>query len=98
MRDRLLAPVGRGPTFGPPLDLFMTQTDLAQLDRRRSQESPIYGPEAFEGMRSAGRLTAEALDLLVPHVRPGVTTEFLDQLVFEFAMDHGAYPAPLFYR
>jgi methionyl aminopeptidase len=75
----------------------MTQ-DQTTLDRRRVTEAPLYGPEAFAGMRRAGRLTAEALDLLVEHVRPGVTTEFLDKLVFGFAMDHGAYPAPLLYR
>jgi methionyl aminopeptidase len=75
----------------------MTQ-DQTTLDRRRATEAPLHGPEAFEGMRRAGRLTAEALDLLVEHVRPGVTTEFLDRLVFDFAMDHGAYPAPLLYR
>ena len=49
-------------------------------------------------MRKAGRLTAEALDMLTQHVKPGVTTEALDDLVFEFAMAHGAYPAPLDYR
>ncbi len=49
-------------------------------------------------MRKAGRLTAEALDLLVPHVQPGVTTEELDRLVVEFARDHKAVPAPLNYR
>ena len=75
----------------------MTQ-DQTTLDRRRATEAPIHGPEAFEGMRRAGRLTAEALDLLVEHVSPGVTTERLDRLVFDFAMDHGAYPAPLLYR
>jgi methionyl aminopeptidase len=31
-------------------------------------------------------------------VAPGVTTEALDRLAFEFAMDHGAYPASLHYR
>src|SRR5918997_3671762 len=72
--------------------------DTAQLDGRRRQDAPIYGPEAFEGMRRAGRLTAQGLDLLAEHVKPGVTTEFLDKLAFQFAMDHGAYPATLFYR
>jgi len=72
--------------------------EIAQLERRRHSEAPIHGPEAFEGMRRAGRLTAEALDLLVEHVRPGITTEFLDRLAFEFAVDHRAYPAPLLYR
>ena len=59
---------------------------------------PRHGPEAFEGMRKAGRLAAEALDLLVPKVQPGVTTQSLDDLIFEFAMDRGAIPAPLNYR
>ncbi len=58
----------------------------------------LWGPAAFEGMRKAGRLAAQALDMLVEHVKPGVTTEALDRLVFDFAMDHGAVPAPLNYR
>ena len=58
----------------------------------------LYGPEAFEGMRAAGRLVAEALDLMAEHVKPGVTTERLDRLMFEFALDHRAYPATLNYR
>src|ERR671916_3513139 len=77
---------------------MMNQDETAQLERRRHSEAPLHGLEAFAGMRRAGRLTAEALDLLVEHVRPGVTTELLDKLVFGFAMDHGAYPAPLLYR
>ena len=58
----------------------------------------LYGPEGFAGMRRAGQLAAEALDVLVPVVKPGVSTERLDKLAFEFAMDHNAYPAPLYYR
>jgi methionyl aminopeptidase len=65
---------------------------------QRDGKITLHGPEAFAGMRKAGRLAAEALDLLVPHVLPGVTTSRLDDLVFEFAMDHGAIPAPLNYR
>ncbi|HEY8567235.1 MAG TPA: type I methionyl aminopeptidase [Beijerinckiaceae bacterium] len=74
----------------------MTQADT--LTRKRQPEAPIHGPEAFAAMRRVGRLTAEGLDLLAEHVKPGVTTEALDKLAFEFAMDHGAYPATLFYR
>jgi methionyl aminopeptidase len=36
--------------------------------------------------------------MLSAQVIPGVTTETLDRLIFEFAMDHGAYPATLNYR
>jgi hypothetical protein len=43
----------------------------------------------------AGRLVAECLDMLVPEIRSGVTTEHIDRLVFEFAMDYGAMPGTL---
>jgi methionyl aminopeptidase len=58
----------------------------------------LHKPEDFEGMRKAGRLAAECLDLLVPHVKPGATTNFLDHLAYEFTLDHGALPACLNYR
>ena len=70
----------------------------AEKPARRSGQIRLHGPEDFEGMRKAGRLTAEALDLVGPLVKPGATTNALDRFVFEFARDHGAYPAPLNYR
>jgi methionyl aminopeptidase len=75
---------------------------MSNLDALRIQKSdgkiPLHGPEAFAGMRRAGQLAASALDLLVPYVVPGVTTERLDELIFEFAMDNKAIPATLNYR
>jgi len=76
----------------------MTFVDALEVTSRKSGHIKLHGPEAFAGMREAGRLTAEVLDILTEHVKPGVTTEFLDDLVFDFAMSHGAYPAPLDYR
>lgn len=58
----------------------------------------IYGPEAFEGMRRAGRLASSALDMLTEYVQPGITTQKLDDLVLAYALDHGAIPASLNYR
>lgn len=58
----------------------------------------IHGREAFEGMRRAGRLAAAALDAVTPLVRPGVTTEAIDEMLLDFALQHGAIPAPLNYR
>ncbi len=58
----------------------------------------IHGPADFEGMRRAGRLAAETLDMITPHVEPGVTTEALDRLCHDFIVDHSAVPAPLNYR
>lgn len=67
---------------------------------RQSRDTKIrlHGPDAFQGMRRAGQLAAAALDMLTPHVKPGVTTEFLDDLATEFAIKNGAIPAPLNYR
>ncbi|QCK88820.1 type I methionyl aminopeptidase [Phreatobacter aquaticus] len=65
---------------------------------RKNGQIKLYGPAAFEGMRRAGRLVAECLDMLVDEVDVGVPSERIDELVFEFAMDHGAYPATLMYR
>ena len=76
----------------------MTFVDALEAPARKTGQIKLHGEAAFAGMRKAGRLTAEALDMLTQHVRPGVTTEALDDLVFEFAMAHGAYPAPLDYR
>jgi methionyl aminopeptidase len=76
----------------------MTFVDAAAAPSRKTGQIKLHREGAFEGMRRAGNLTAQALDLLVDRVRPGVTTEALDHLCFEFAMDHGAYPAPLDYR
>jgi methionyl aminopeptidase len=64
----------------------------------RSGQIKLHGAEGFEGMRAAGRLAAECLDMLTPHVKPGVTTLELDRLAREFTLDHGALPACLFYR
>ncbi|MBB1247824.1 type I methionyl aminopeptidase [Rhizobium sp. G21] len=58
----------------------------------------LYGPDAFEGMRRACQLTARCLDALWPMVKPGVTTNEIDQFVLEFGLAHGALPATLNYR
>ncbi len=76
----------------------MNYVDADIAPSRNTGEIKLYSAESFEGMRKAGQLTARALDLLVEHAQPGVTTGKLDDLVFEFARDHGAYPATLFYR
>jgi methionyl aminopeptidase len=58
----------------------------------------LHGPEAFEGMRRAGRLAAEILDALAPLVEPGVSTAALDDVVRQMTIDGGAVPATLGYR
>ena len=76
----------------------MSYVEAATAPLRKTGQIKLHGPEGFAGMRRAGGLVAEVLDLLVDEVRPGVTTEKLDKLVFEFALDRGALPATLMYR
>ena len=78
-------------------DLILDRGAIEQA-RRSALAVSSHNPEDFEGMRKAGRLAAEVLDLLVPEVKPGVTTEALDRLAFDYVMAHGALPACLGYR
>ena len=54
--------------------------------------------ESFEKTRIAGSIAAGTLDEVVKIIKPGVTTDEIDSLCYEFINDHGAYSAPLFYR
>jgi len=58
----------------------------------------IHTSEEYEGMRAAGKLAAETLDMIVEHVVPGVTTEHLDDLCHEFMVSHNSVPATLGYK
>ena len=77
--------------------MHMSNLEFARA-QSRDTKIKLHGADAFAGMQKAGQLVAQALDLLTDKVAPGVTTDALDALVFEFAMEHGAIPAPLNYR
>jgi methionyl aminopeptidase len=54
--------------------------------------------EAFEKSRIAGSIAAGALDEVAKIVKPGITTNKIDKVCYEFINDNEAYSAPLFYR
>ena len=59
----------------------------------------IKTPDEIEKMRVAGRLAAEVLDMIAPHVIPGVTTDELDRICHDHIVDvQQAIPAPLNYK
>ena len=60
--------------------------------------SEVKDPDTIERMRIAGRLAAEARDLVGSYVAPGITTDELDRIGHEFLCDHGAYPSTLGYK
>ena len=58
----------------------------------------IKTPEEIEKMRELGRLVAEALDYIGQFVKPGVTTNEIDKLIYDYHVNvQGGYPAPLNY-
>ena len=54
--------------------------------------------EAFDGTRKAGAIASGALDEVTKIIKPGIKTDEIDKLCFEFINDNEAYSAPLFYR
>ncbi|MEE2835517.1 MAG: type I methionyl aminopeptidase [Myxococcota bacterium] len=64
---------------------------------RRGHRLPRRSESEIEQLRAAGRLAAQTLEYIEPHVQPGVSTYELDRLCFEYITDHGAYPSPLNY-
>ena len=54
--------------------------------------------EKFEKMRIAGKLASKTLDMLVEFIKPGVSSDEIDKLGYEFIRDNGGYSAPLYYR
>ena len=59
----------------------------------------IKTPEEIEKMRVAGRLAADVLHMIAPHVKPGITTNELDQICHDFIVnEQNAIPAPLNYH
>ena len=59
----------------------------------------IKNPEEIEKMRVAGRLAADVLEMIGPHVQAGVTTDELDRICHDYIVnEQQAIPAPLNYR
>lgn len=59
----------------------------------------VKTPEQIDKMRIAGRLAAEVLEMLVPHVKAGVSTEDIDRLAYQHIVEvQGAIPANVGYK
>jgi methionyl aminopeptidase len=68
------------------------------LHTRRAGTIQLKNETQLAEMRAAGRLSAECLAWVVSHVKPGITTLQLDELVNDYAFRHRAIPAPLGYK
>ncbi len=94
------APVAPG-TISPrrPVPAHIIRPEYVDQPRpERFAGSEVKDAETIEKMRVAGRLAAQARELVGSHVAPGITTDELDRIGHEFLCDHGAYPSTLGYR
>lgn len=58
----------------------------------------IKTAEEIEAMKPACQLAANTLVMIEPHIRPGMTTDEINEIVHDYTVKHGAIPAPLNYR
>lgn len=70
----------------------------SETQTRTRDGIPLHDRDAFAKMHVAGKLAAQTLDFVTPHVVEGVSTEALDDLMHGFISRHGAIPAPLNYK
>lgn len=80
-------------------DISLTQT-AQEIKKTYQARYGIYlkDEKDIEGMRRAGRIAVDTLEMVEPHIKPGVKTDDINTLVHEFTINHGAVPAPLNYR
>jgi methionyl aminopeptidase len=93
-----LCPCGSGKKYKRCCLNTSSSTRPSDLQYAKKHRIQIKTPEQIEGIRRAGQLVIETLDLVVPHIRPGVTTDEINTMVHDFTIRHGAIPAPLNYR
>ncbi len=80
------------------MDKSMKYIKASDTDATSGNAIKLYDPADYEGMRRAGRLAAETLDMITEYVKPGVTTDELDRLCADFVTARNAISAPLNYR
>ena len=57
-----------------------------------------YYPDEFKKLRNAGRISSKCLDYIEDKIKPGITTQNINEMCVKFLHKHNAYSAPLFYR
>ncbi|KAI0695902.1 methionine aminopeptidase [Cytidiella melzeri] len=92
-----LSPTRHVPAHIPRPDYAETGIPVSEA-RRASTFARVLTPEEQEKMRTVCRLGREILDIAASHVKPGVTTDFIDEVVHNATIERNAYPSTLNYR
>ncbi|WP_310619312.1 type I methionyl aminopeptidase [Flexibacterium corallicola] len=77
---------------------MVSYIEASNAPQKNTGQIKLYTPDDFEKMRVACQITASCLDALVPIIKPGVTTQEIDDFVFEYGRERGVVAATLNYR
>lgn len=77
---------------------MVTYIDAATAPLHNTGQVRLYHSDDFDAMHEAGQLAARALDHVAEMIKPGITTQEIDDFVFQFGLDNNAAPATLNYR
>eukprot|EP00928_Gymnodinium_smaydae_P021332 TRINITY_DN18308_c0_g1_i1.p1 TRINITY_DN18308_c0_g1~~TRINITY_DN18308_c0_g1_i1.p1 ORF type:complete len:465 (-),score=65.89 TRINITY_DN18308_c0_g1_i1:111-1505(-) len=97
-----LRPAFVHPRMPPPpgaelTDYALDEFGVSPSERKKTRDIPEIVGEELEIMREACRLGREVLDLVGRALKPGVTGDFLDRVVYHACCERNIYPSPLNY-
>ena len=94
-----LCPCGSGLKYKKCcMNREMPEFEQLKEEYFRDHKIRLKEKKDIEGIKAAGRLAIETLNMVEEQVRPGITTDDINTLVHELTITHGATPAPLNYR
>ncbi|KAI7773034.1 methionine aminopeptidase 1 [Diaporthe eres] len=75
------------------------KTGIAKKEQRLNRTKwDLLDAEGRDAMRKVSRIGREVLDAVAAEVRPGVSTDYLDQICHQACIDRDSYPSPLNYN
>jgi methionyl aminopeptidase len=102
-----LCPCGSGKKYkkccmNSKEDILIKNADISKNDIKKLYASKynIYlkNEKDIEGIRKAGRIVVDTLDMVEYEIKPGITTNYINDIVHDFTIKNKAIPAPLNYK
>ncbi|KAI0505178.1 methionine aminopeptidase 1 [Xylaria bambusicola] len=73
-------------------------TGVPEGERRCGTRWSFLDTKGQDAMRKVGILSREVLDIIAAEIRPGITTDYLDEVCHKACIERNAYPSPLNYN
>ncbi|EKX37192.1 hypothetical protein GUITHDRAFT_158610 [Guillardia theta CCMP2712] len=98
LRPAYVTPQVKVPPHIAQPDYAEKSIPLGEIEAKRSTLVDVKEGDSIEGMRLAGRLGREVLDIAARFLRAGVTGDEIDRIVHAACMERNCYPSPLNYH